>query len=215
MRIDPITDSLVFIAGGTADHEALGPARYALVAVYAGLLIGSLAALAANWRRHPAQRSGRNLAVWAMRVLLGTMWFQGALWKLPLPLSGGLRYWTNQMAKYSAFDWHRRIVTDVLVPNLSLLGPLTFLTELGLAASLILGLGVRLGGVISALWTVNLWIGLYRAPTEWPWTYVCIIMTSLLLAFDQAGRRLGVDALIASQQARRPSAFGRLWGVVS
>jgi hypothetical protein len=31
-----------------------------------------------------------------MRFFIGTMWFQGSLWKLPLPISGGLDGWTRQ-----------------------------------------------------------------------------------------------------------------------
>jgi hypothetical protein len=26
-----------------------------------------------------------------MRVMIGTMWYQGSIWKLPLPVAGGLQ----------------------------------------------------------------------------------------------------------------------------
>jgi hypothetical protein len=32
------------------------------------------------------------------------MWFEAMLWKLPLPVSGGLQYWTEQEATRAAFE---------------------------------------------------------------------------------------------------------------
>jgi hypothetical protein len=76
------------------------------------------------------------------------MWFQGMLWKLPLPVSGGLQYWTEQMASRAAFEFHRELVTAVYLPYLYILNPIIFLAEFTFAVSLILGLGVRLIGVL-------------------------------------------------------------------
>jgi hypothetical protein len=52
------------------------------------------------------------------------------LWKLPLPVSGGLQYWTEQMASRAAFEVHRELVTDVYLPYLYILNPIIFLAEL-------------------------------------------------------------------------------------
>ncbi len=203
MRVNPISDSLSFLVGNTPDHNALGPAKYILVALYFALLLGGIAAALVNWARDPAQRSGRALWIWLIRTLIGTMWFEESLWKLPLPVSGGLKFWTGELAKYSAFPWHAAFVRDVLTPNLGWLGPLVWLTETGLAVSLILGLATRLGGVVAALFTLNIWFGLYRDPGEWPWTYVFLIMACGLLALDRAGRSLGLDAIIQRRAWRR------------
>ncbi len=208
MRTNPITDSLSFLVGHTGDYDALGSAKYILVVLFLALLLGSIAAAALNWSRDVSQRSLRHVCVWLIRASMGAMWFQGSIWKLPLPVSGGLKFWTGQMVKYSAFPWHDWLVREVMVPNLGILGPLVYLTELGLAVSLILGLLTRLGGTVAALYTLNLWIGLYRHPTEWPWTYVFIIVVHLLLALDNAGRSLGLDAIIA-RCARRSRLPGR------
>ena len=201
MRVNPISDSLSFLAGNTGDYNSLGTAKYILVALFMALLLGSIAAAWANWSRDPAQRTGRNVCIWLVRVAIGAMWYQGSIWKLPLPVSGGLKYWTGEMVKYSAFPWHDWLVREVMVPNLWLLGPLVYLAELGFAVSLILGLFTRWVSILAALYTVNLWIGLYRHPTEWPWTYAFIILIHVLLAADNAGYSLGLDALIGRRTA--------------
>jgi uncharacterized membrane protein YphA (DoxX/SURF4 family) len=124
------------------------------------------------------------------------MWFQGMLWKLPLPASGGLRYWTEQMGERAAFEIHREFVTGFLLPNLHLFGPVVFLAELTFAVSMILGLGVRLAGALGILFVLHLWLGIYRPgdPDEWPWSYMFLAMLMFLFALYAAGRSLGLDA---------------------
>ncbi len=43
-------------------------------------------------------------------------------------------------------------------------------TEALVAISMIVGVLTRWGGVPGALMTINLWLGHYFAPGEWPWT---------------------------------------------
>ena len=80
---------------------------------------------------------------------------------------------------------------------LPVLDPLVYLTELSLAISLILGFLVRPMGVIGVLFATHLWLGLYRQPEEWPWLYVFLIFVQGLFVVTNAGRSLGLDALIA------------------
>ena len=56
-----------------------------------------------------------------MRFFIGTMWFQGSLWKLPLPISGGLDGWTRQLAEYAAFGIHQWIATNIFIPGLAII----------------------------------------------------------------------------------------------
>ena len=48
---------------------------------------------------------------------------------------------------------------------------------------------------LGAAMAANLWLGLYSAPGEWPWTYGFLIIIQLLFVIDPPGRSLGVDAL--------------------
>jgi len=134
--------------------------------------------------------------MWLSRVLVGCMWFEGMLWKLPLPVGGGLRYWTEQMGTRAAFEFHRVFVTDFLLPNLYLFGPLVFLAELMFSTSLILGLGVRFAGIVAIFFVLHLWLGIYLpgAPAEWSWSYIFLALLMFLFALHAAGRSLGLDA---------------------
>lgn len=194
MRTNPFLDAGLFLIGATGEHEAIGAARYVYAALFAALLAASVILARANWRADPAQRGATQLWIWFFRVLIGSMWFQGSLWKLPLPVSGGLQYWTEQMEKYAAFPFVSALVRDVLLPDIAFYGPVVFLAELGLAVSYILGAAVRPVAVLGALYTLGLWIGLYRHPQEWPWEYIFLATVQGMFSVTDAGRCLGLDA---------------------
>lgn len=196
MPKNPLTDLVRFLSGTSEDHLNLGSWRFLLVVLFLALVAGSLFFLWRNWREDPAQRTGHHLGWWGARVLIGGMWFEGMLWKLPLPVSGPFRYWTEQEATRAAFEWHRTLVTEVLLPNLHLIGPLVFLAELGFAVSLILGLGVRFVGLVAVGFVLQLWLGIYLPgdPAEWPWSYVFLMIVLFLFVLNAAGRSLGADA---------------------
>lgn len=204
----PVSDLIAFLTADTGDFLALGLWRFALLLLFYGLLAASLWLAAVNWREDPAQRSGTALWLCAVRVLIGCMWFQGTLWKLPFGEANGLHYWTEQMAGRAAFALHRELVTAVVLPNFALVDPLVYLAELGFAAALMLGLLVRVAGAAAALFTVNLWLGIYDKrpgdPDEWSWSYMFLILICGTLSVLAAGRALGADAWL-----RRHAAAGR------
>jgi uncharacterized membrane protein YphA (DoxX/SURF4 family) len=131
------------------------------------------------------------------------MWFQGSLWKLPLPDAGGLTYWTGQMADHAAFAFYAAFVRSVMLPNMTIVDPLVYLAELGLAVSFILGVFVRPVAVLGALYTLGLWIGLYRHPGEWPWEYIFLALLQGQFAVHAAGRALGLDGLLVRRRGLR------------
>jgi len=195
MRTNPFFDAWLFIIGSTDDHQKLGAAKFLLVALFLVLVAVSLWIAWTNWREDPGQRSGAHITTCVCRVLIGCMWFQGCLWKLPLPVSGGLQYWTEQMASRAAFEFHRELVTSVYLPYLSMLNPIIFLAEFTFAVSLILGLGVRLIGVLGIIFVLHLWLGIYQpgSPAEWPWQYIFLAIVMFFFALHAAGRSLGLD----------------------
>jgi uncharacterized membrane protein YphA (DoxX/SURF4 family) len=196
MPKNPFTDVWQFLTGQTEDYLALGGWRFLVVALFFALLAISVVAAVRNWKEDPAQRTAVHFGTWVARVLIGCMWFEGMLWKLPLPVGSGLQFWTEQMATRAAFAFHRAFVTDVVLPNLRLLGPIVFLAELTFAASLILGLGVRLASVLAIFFVLQLWLGIYipGAPAEWSWSYIFLALVLFLFVLHGAGRSLGLDA---------------------
>jgi uncharacterized membrane protein YphA (DoxX/SURF4 family) len=196
MPQNPFTDIWKFLTGATNDYLNLGPWRYLLVVLFLALIAASIFIAVRSWREDPSQRTGTHLGTWFVRVLIGCMWFEAMLWKLPLPVCGGLQYWTEQMGRRAAFEFHREFVTGFLIPNLHLFGPIVFLAELAFAVSLILGLGVRLAGALAILFVLHLWLGIYLPgdPAEWSWSYIFLAALMLLFALHGAGRSLGLDA---------------------
>ena len=61
-------------------------------ALFLVLLAASLWIARVNWREDATQHTGVHVTTWVCRVLIGCQWFQGCLWKLPLPVSGGFEY---------------------------------------------------------------------------------------------------------------------------
>jgi uncharacterized membrane protein YphA (DoxX/SURF4 family) len=193
MRVNPITDALDFLL-----HSALWW-------IFVILVIASLVIAGLNLARDESQRNLRDIATYVLRFFVGCMWWQQTLWKLPptytdLPDgSGGLRYWVSKMVTGAAFSWHSDFVQYVVQPHFLLFAPLVYAAEVCIGVSLLLGVATRLGALLGALMAINLWLGLYRTPGEWPWTYFFLIVIQLLFAIYQAGRSLGVDALIAQR----------------
>ena len=191
MRPNPIADSIQFLTGS------------ALFYVFILLVLISLILAAVNLARDPGQRNLKDISVFVLRFFIGCMWWQQSLWKLP-PLytdhpdgSGGLRYWVDRMVDGAAFQLQSDFVTQIVQPHFFLFAPVVYACEVLIGISLITGTAVRLFGLIGAAMAINLWLGLYHARGEWPWTYFVLIVVMLLFVIQRAGRSLGGDALIA------------------
>ena len=194
MPANPFTDVWHFLTATTNDYLHQGNWRYLILALFWALLLAGTAIAFQNLREDSEQRSGRHLGIWLVRVLVGCLWFQGMLWKLPLPVSDGLQYWTEQESTNAAFELHRTFLKDTVLPHMSVFGPIVFLAELVFAGSMLLGLAVRLVSVMALAYTLQLWLGLYDNSSEWPWTYTFLAMLMFLFALEGAGRSLGLDA---------------------
>jgi len=195
MRTTPINDIWLFLVGGTDSQLGVGAWRYLLVALYWGLVIASFVLAYRNWQADPAQRTLAHVGTWLSRIVIGSMWFEGSLWKLPIP-SGGFQYWLQQEVEHAAFDFQKMLVTHVLLPNFTAVNTVAFLSEMGMACAFILGFGVRAFGLLGMVFAAQLYFGLYRHPNEWPWQFIFIVVICWLFYVHAAGRSLGLDALI-------------------
>ncbi len=201
MRTNPFYDTWLFLAGQTDPHKGSG-LQYLLVILFFILVAASIYFLWKNWQLDPRQRTKEHLAIWFMRVMIGSMWFEGSLWKLPLPISGGFKYWTEQLENSAAFEFHSALVKNIYLPYIHLINPVVYLTELSLAIAFLLGFLVRPFAVIGMLFTLHLYFGLYRHPHEWPWLFIFLIFVQAFFILTNAGRSLGADALIHRNPVR-------------
>lgn len=210
MRTNPFWDVVQFL------FEAKWTTGVLWALIGASLVIAWLA-----FRRDPAQRTATHLWLFATRLMIGALWWQQSLWKLPPTYTdradgtGGLRYWVGEMINHAAFPLQSRLVKELVLPHFGFFAPQVYLGEVVIAASLMLGFCTRLGGVLGALMAVNLWLGLYRAPSEWPWSYFLLIVVNGSFAVARAGRSLGLDALLARKNDGAHSTLSRLWRLFS
>jgi uncharacterized membrane protein YphA (DoxX/SURF4 family) len=208
MNPNPISDVVAFLlqpAWTTGVFWLLGLASIA-IAVYAFSTI-------------PSQRRASHICDWAFRVLIGAMWWQQTLWKLPPAYTDhpeqpfgetGLAYWMGVMGRSAAIPAQADFVNNIVLPHFYLFAPMVYGLEVLTAVSLLLGLAVRFWGVIGALQIVNLWLGLYSAEHEWPWTYFFLLVVMLIFALHRYGRRLGLDAILVAR-SQTHGFLGRLF----
>ncbi len=200
MRTDPFSDTLeLLLKGGWPIY------------LFWSLLLASTAIAIYNFRRYPEQRTVKDLWAWFARITLGAMWWQQTLWKLPphyteMPAveNSGLKGWVIEMVNHAAFGVQSDFVRDVVLPHFNFFAAQVYAVEVIVAVSLMLGLLTRAGAVIGALMAINLWLGLYRASYEWPWTYFFLMLLQFTFAAVRAGRSLGVDAILARKLPQEP-----------
>lgn len=203
MRTDPFSDAVMWLLD----------VRWQTM-LYWAILLASVAVAAINWARDPDQRRAESIAIWALRILIGAMWYQGTTWKLPLPASDAFAHWLGETGKFAAFPFVRALVTGVLEPLLPLVGTLAYFAELFFAVTLTLGVITRLGALAALGQATFLWIGLYQAPNEWPWNYVFLMVVHAFFIITAAGRHLGVDALLRRPGGVIDRADGRVQAVL-
>ena len=200
MNPDPATDVIAFLT-----KPVWTTAAFWL------LLIASAAIAIWVAKRLPEQRSFPQVARWLFRLVIGAMWWQQTLWKLPPHYTDkpdepfgttGLAVWMKIMGEHASIPLQADFVNHVVLPNFFLFAPIVYAAELLTAVSLMLGTFVGLFGLIGALQILNLWLGLYSAPNEWPWTYFFLLVLQLMFAVDHYGRNLGIDALLARRPGR-------------
>jgi len=196
MRENPFSDTLSFLTTGGWT-----------TVVFWLLLLASLGIAFFNYRRDARQRSALHLWNCLSRLFIGAMWWQQSLWKLPPTYtdqpdgSGGLRYWMEQMVHGASFAAQADFVKKIVLPHFSFFAPQVYAGEVLVAISLMLGLFTRVGGFLGALMAVNLWLGLYRLGSEWPWTYFFLVVIQIMFVAYRPGRSLGLDAVMRREES--------------
>jgi uncharacterized membrane protein YphA (DoxX/SURF4 family) len=207
MKHDPISDVLNFLQQPAFVSGPMWP-----TAMFWVLVLASLAIAVYTFATIPGQRRVTHLWNWAFRFLIGCMWWQQTLWKLPPYYTDhpdqpfgetGLGYWMRVMGKSAAIPQQADFVNNIVLPHFYVFAPIVYSLEVLTAVSLLLGIFVRLSAVIGALQIFNLWLGLYNAEGEWPWTYFFLLVLQLIFAVHRYGRNLGLDAVIVARSGAR------------
>lgn len=123
------------------------------------------------------------LTLTLIRVVLGLFWLSQVSWKAP-PTFGcpdqGFCLWVNLEIQHPLIPLYAEMLEILVKPYVILVGWVTFVVETLIGVSLVFGILTRLGGLVGALWAMNLLIGLSAVPGETSWTYVWLMLLNLL-----------------------------------
>jgi hypothetical protein len=81
----------------------------------------------------------------------------------------------------------------VLMPHMTTVGWLVFVTGLLTGLSLVFGVATRLGGALGVLQAIALTLLLGNAPGEWLYGYLMLVLLSALMLLLPVSRRLSLD----------------------
>ena len=142
-----------------------------------------------------------------VRILYGVLWWQQSKWKVPSDdfgrkSGGGLWYWVQQEIQHPTVLAYRDFLVNVMIPNWTLFGWMTLVTETFIGATLILGLFTRLGSLVAIGMALNITVGILSVPHEWVWTYAMLVALPVLFLLTGAGRSVGLDSLLAPRLDR-------------
>jgi len=161
----------------------------------------------------------RDLALWVglYRIALGIMWLQMALQKAPWIIGpegkpyGWLYGYIWKEINNPTFGFYTEFLKNFVLPNFYFFGFMTFIVEIAIGLSLVLGLLVPLiGGLGGAIMQINIMLGSYSIPGEWFWLWPMLIGSHVIFMMGRAGRRLGLDGPLSRSLERSPGAGGKL-----
>ncbi|CAN5733614.1 hypothetical protein BH18ACT17_BH18ACT17_15070 [soil metagenome] len=149
-------------------------------------------------------------AIAAVRIVFGLLWLTTASWKLP-PDFRTLKNFTGWAVEYPVFAPYSFLVEKVVLPNFTIFGWLTTITEISIGAFLILGLTTRLWAVVGMAQTLAITLSVINAPNEWSWAYYMMFAGHMMIWATAAGRTFGLDGIL---RAGWIHADGRIFDVL-
>lgn len=155
----------------------------------------------------------RNGTIGGVRILAGLLWLANVHWKVPGDFGenngGGLYKYTKSGAVNAPFAPFRWLLREIVVPNFHLFGWFTLVSEIVLAALLLIGYRTRLVALAGAAMTVPIMLSVIYYPNsdEWSWSYLLMIGLHLLLWATAAGDHIGVDGVLGGEPQRSSRAL--------
>jgi len=184
MHADPLADALAFLTRPAWPTPVLWL-----------LLLASLAISLRAWRHIPVRHGAREPVIWLLRVLVGFLWWQQSLGKLP-PGQDRVLEWMQFEVGQAALGLRQPLLRMIVLTHFALLAPFIYALQAGIAASLLLGLFSRLFAALGAVYALASWLGLYGAPHSNPWGTMMLVVVMILFVADPPGRALGIDAVL-------------------
>ena len=151
-------------------------------------------------------RSGQ-VALTCLRLLVGLMWLENVVWKVPPDFGErgrtGLYFWTHLSVEFQVFKPFSRVIEHVVLPNFTAFGWAVLMVESALAVLLLTGTAVRLAALLGIAQSIAIGLSVAEAPNEWPWAYAMMIGIHAVLLF--AGGRGGRAVPVRLADRKNPS----------
>ena len=166
------------------------------------------------------QEQARGYAIGGVRILAGLMWLANLHWKVPTDFGqkngGGLYKYVAAGAENAPFGPYRWALDELVLPNFRAFGWFTLISEIIVAALLLIGYRSRSIALVGAALAVpiGLTVLFYPNADEWAWSYLMMIGLHLLLWAVPSGDHLGVDGVLAGPPERSNRAL-RSIGIVA
>lgn len=143
---------------------------------------------------------GARIGLAVVRIAIGLLWIENVGWKTP-PNFGqdsgsGLFKYTTYAVDYPVFPPFSWLVENLVLPNFTAFGYLTFFVEASLGAFLVVGLATRFWAVVGIGQSLAITLSVVNAPNEFPWTYYLMILANVVLLATAAGRSAGLDGVL-------------------
>jgi uncharacterized membrane protein YphA (DoxX/SURF4 family) len=144
----------------------------------------------------------------ALRMLVGALFISTAFENLHKGLYGqGFQAFVEGWANGNPIGVYRTFLETVVIPNWQLFATAQLIVEpIVMGLFLLIGLFARASAFVAAFFITNLFLA--SLGKEWPWTYLVILGVLIVLILSAAGRRLGVDQMLAE---RNPAPRVPLW----
>ena len=141
-------------------------------------------------------------AIGAMRIVVGVLWLANLEWKRPadfgFELKNGLYKYIDSAVRLPVWKPYAWFAENVVMKQYRFFGWVTLLTEMTLAALLIVGFKTRWIALLGAGLSISIALSVlnYDKAYEWPWSYYLMFAIHMLLWAVGAGNHLGVDGAL-------------------
>ncbi len=162
----------------------------------------------------------RGPAIGSVRILAGLLWLANLHWKVPTDFGessgGGLYKYVAAGADNAPLAPFRWALRELVLPNFTLFGWFTLISETAVAACLLIGYRARLVALIGAAMAIpiGLTVIYYPRADEWSWSYLLMIGLHLLLWAAASDEHLAVDGVLGRPPKRANDAL-RTIGIVA
>ena len=144
----------------------------------------------------------RGWVIGGVRILTGLLWLANLHWKVP-PAFGddtgsGLYKYSESVTRNSPFAPFTWVTEEVILPNFRFFGWVVLVSELVVAALLLIGWRTKLVAIAGAILTIPILLSViyYDGADEWSWSYLMMIALNLVLYASDAGRHIGLDGVL-------------------